>query len=187
MARTLLQTMLISSNTMSSWNSKKEHDSAPSYYQELMQFNITPNMLNFFMLGLCILLHQNFQSLWAGVWNSDTSKQGGPLKCYLTPSKFQRQPWYISTFTVLHPPEVFQALPYWPSRICLSTRGQREAMQLSIYSCVGTLNQSLQSLFWRRLFSQAASKLILSSGVKWGKCPSGSQNPFTLIWAKSFK
>lgn len=38
-----------------------------SYYQELMQFNITPNMLNFFMLGLCILLHQNFQSFLAAL------------------------------------------------------------------------------------------------------------------------
>ena len=44
MARTLVLTMLISSNTMSSWNSKREHDSAPSYYQELKkdEFEMMP-------------------------------------------------------------------------------------------------------------------------------------------------
>ncbi len=33
-----------------------------SYYENLLNWNITPNMLNFLMLGLCILLHQNFQT-----------------------------------------------------------------------------------------------------------------------------
>ncbi|GAA4325644.1 short-chain fatty acid transporter [Pontixanthobacter gangjinensis] len=33
-----------------------------SYYSELLAGRLTPNMLNFFMLGLCILLHRSFVS-----------------------------------------------------------------------------------------------------------------------------
>ena len=33
-----------------------------SYWNEILRFNLTPNMLNFLMLGLCILLHKNFVS-----------------------------------------------------------------------------------------------------------------------------
>ena len=33
-----------------------------SYYSELMIGSLTPNMLNFFMLSLCILLHRSFKS-----------------------------------------------------------------------------------------------------------------------------
>ncbi|MUP46964.1 short-chain fatty acid transporter [Gramella sp. BOM4] len=33
-----------------------------SYYSEITSGNLTPNMLNFFMLGLCILLHRSFFS-----------------------------------------------------------------------------------------------------------------------------
>ena len=33
-----------------------------SYWQDLLRANLTPNMLNFSMLGLCILLHRSFTS-----------------------------------------------------------------------------------------------------------------------------
>ncbi len=33
-----------------------------SYYADLLKGNLTPNMLNFLMLGLCILLHKSFTS-----------------------------------------------------------------------------------------------------------------------------
>lgn len=33
-----------------------------SYHENLLNWNITPNMLNFLMLGLCFLLHQNFKT-----------------------------------------------------------------------------------------------------------------------------
>ena len=46
------------------------------YLEELINFKITPNSLNFFMLGLSILLHSNFKSFLNGLQESINGASG---------------------------------------------------------------------------------------------------------------
>ncbi len=47
-----------------------------SYYKELIVGNLTPNMLNFFMLSLCILLHKSFADFLAALDEAITGAAG---------------------------------------------------------------------------------------------------------------